>query len=114
MAALTTQDIVNAGTAPTFGAAASGGDTAEVGNGVNTFLVVKNANDTTPRTVTITVPGNNSYGQPNPDPAIAVAAEGEAWIPLRKEFDAGDGTSRCAVTYSDSAADLTVAVVRMG
>ena len=114
MAALTTQNIVNAGTAPTFGAAASGGDTAEVGNGVNTVLVVKNAHATNPRTVTIVAPGNNSYGQANPDPAIVVAALGERWIPLRKEFDAADGTGRCSVTYSDSAADLTVAVVRLG
>jgi hypothetical protein len=113
MAALSTQNIVAAGTAPTFAAAASGGDTAEVGNGGNSFLVVKNANDTNSRTVTITVPGNNSYGQPNPDPAYTVAAEGERWIPLRKEYDKADGSGRCDISYSDEA-DLTVAVVRMG
>lgn len=114
MAALTTQNIVNAGTKPTLSAAASGGDTAEVGNGVNTFLRVVNAHATNPRTVTIVAPGTNSYGQANPDPAIVVAALGEAWIPLRKEYDAADGTGRASITYSDSAADLTVAVIRMG
>lgn len=110
MAALTTQNIVNAGTAPTFGAAAAS-DTAEVGNGVNTFAVYKTAGTGT--TVTVTVPGNNSYGQPNPDPAIVLGATAEAWIPLRKEFDAGDGTGRCTITTS-SQTDVTVAIVRMG
>jgi hypothetical protein len=115
MAALSTQNIVAAGTAPTFAAAASGGDTAEVGNGGNTFLVVKNANDTNARTVTIAVPGSTSYGESLPDPAIDVEAEEEAWIPLRKEYaDPQVAVGRCAITYSDSAADLTVAVVRMG
>lgn len=113
MAALTTQNIVNAGTAPTFGAAAAS-DTAEVGSGTNTFVVYKNGHATLPRTVTIAVPGNTSYGQPTPDPAIVVPAVGEVWIPLRKEYDAGTGTARATITASDAAADLTVAVVRVG
>lgn len=113
MAALTTQNVVNAGTAPTFGAA-SASDTVEVGNGRNTFVVYKNGHATLPRTVTVTVPGNTSYGAANPDPAIVVPAVGEVWVPLRKEFDAGDGTGRATITASDSAADLTVAVVRVG
>lgn len=110
MAALTTQNIVNAGTAPTFGAAAAS-DTAEVGNGTNTFAVYKTAGTST--NVTITVPGNNSYGQANPDPVIALGATAEAWIPLRKEFDAGDGTGRCTITTS-AQTNVTVAIVRMG
>lgn len=112
MAALTTQNIVDAGTAPTFVAAAGGGDTAEVGNGVNTFLVVKNGGGSS-ITVTIAAPGTNSYGQANPDPAISVANGAEKWIPLRKEYDALDGTGRAAITYS-GVTSVTVSAVRMG
>lgn len=113
MAALTTQSLVNAGTAPTFGAAAAS-DTAEVGNGVNTFVVYKNASGGS-LTVTVTVPGTTSYGQPSPDPAIAVADGAEAWIPLRKEYaDAGTaGVGRCTITTSTQTS-VTVAVVRVG
>lgn len=112
MAALTTQNIVAAGTAPTFGAAASS-DTAEVGNGVNTFAVYKNTNGAV-RNLTVVVPGNTSYGSANPDPVIQIAATtGEIWVPLRKEYDAGDGTGRCTLTL-DATAGVTVAIVRMG
>lgn len=115
MAALTTQNIVNAGTAPTLVAAAAS-DTAEVGNGVNTFAVYKNtsANVTT---VTAVVPGNNSYGSANPDPTFSLA-DGSVtptwrWIPLRKEWDAADGTGRCELTTSQQTG-ITVAIVRIG
>lgn len=118
MAALVTQNIVAAGTAPTLVAAAVS-DTAEVGNGTNTFLVYKNVSANV-KTVTITVPGNTSYGSATPDPAFTLA-DGSVtptwrWIPLRKEYDAGDGTGRCTATVSGTgdATDVTVAVVRMG
>lgn len=112
MAALTTQNIVDAGTAPTL-VAASASDTAEVGNGKDTFLVYKNTGGSA-SVVTIVAPGNTSYGQPNPDPAITVPiTTGEKWIPLRKEYDAGDGTGRATITATNTAS-LTVAVVRMG
>jgi hypothetical protein len=110
MAALTTQLLVDAGTAPTFGAAGAS-DTAEVGSGHNTFVVYKN-DTASPVNVTITVPGNTSYGQPTPDPVIAVAASGERWIPLRKEYNSGGG--RATLTTSAQDPDLTVAVVRVG
>lgn len=111
MAALTTQFIVDAGTKPTL-VAASASDTAEVGNGHNTFLVYKNTNAAT-ATVTVVVPGNTSYGQANPDPSFTVAAlTGENWIPLRKEFDAGDGSGRVTVTATGTITNLTVAVVQ--
>lgn len=111
MADLSTQNIVAAGTAPTFGAAALS-DTAEIGNGGNTFVVYKNTN-ASGRTVTITAPGNTDYGEPNPDPALSLAATtGELWIPMRKDYDPGDGTGRATITVDD-ATDVTVAVVRM-
>jgi hypothetical protein len=115
MAALSTQNIVDAGTAPTFGAAAAS-DTAEVGSGINTFVVYKNT-DSNAKTITITVPGNTSYGQANPDPALALGANtGELWIPLRRIYDAGDGSGRAtlSVTGTGGVTGVTVAVVRMG
>lgn len=117
MAALTTQKLVNAGTKPTFGAAALS-DTAEVGNGGNTFVVYKNT-DSNAKTVTITVPGTTTYGQANPDPALTLAATtGELWIPLRKEYaDAAvAGVGRCTLTVSGTGGvtGVTVAVVQVG
>lgn len=111
MADLSTQDIVAAGTAPTF-SAASTSDTAEIGNGGNTFVVYKNTN-ASPRTITITAPGNTDYGEPNPDPQLTLAATtGELWIPMRKDYDPADGTGRATLAMGD-ATDVTVAVVRM-
>jgi hypothetical protein len=113
MAALTTQSLVDAGTAPTFGAAAAS-DTAEVGNGHNTFYVVKNGGGA-PINVTIAVPGNTSYGQATPDPVIAVPNGGEKWIPLRREYANASvaGVGRCTITTS-AQTSVTVAVVRVG
>lgn len=110
MALLTIQDIVDAGTAPTFGAAGAT-DTADVGNGRNVFVVYKNTNAAT-RTVTITVPGNTSYGQPTPDPVINLAATtGEVWIPLRSEYR--DPTTGLASLITSAQLNVTVALVRM-
>ncbi|MFD8117092.1 hypothetical protein [Streptomyces microflavus] len=111
MAALTTQNIVNAGTAPTFGAAAAS-DTAEIGSGRNTFVVYKNGSGASVD-VTITAPGDTEYGVGNPEKVVAVAAGSEAWIPLRKAYDPADGTGRATITTS-AQASVTVAVVRVG
>lgn len=113
MAALTTQKLVDAGTPPTFGAA-SASDTAQVGNGSNTFVVYKNTSGGSV-TLTITVPGTTSYGQPTPDPQITIANSAEKWIPLRREYaDAAvAGVGRCTLSLS-SATGVTVAVVQVG
>lgn len=117
MANLATQTLVNAGTAPTFGAAAAS-DTAEVGNGYNTFAVYKNTNAAS-RTITVVAPGNTDYGVANPDPAF-VLGDGsvtptEVWIPLRKAYeDPGvAGVGRCTITTS-ATAGVTCAIVRVG
>jgi hypothetical protein len=113
MAALTTQNIVAAGTKPTF-AAATASDTAEVGNGVNTFAVYKNTSAVACN-VTVVVPGTLITGDAYPDKVIALPiTTGELWIPLRKEYDAGDGTGRATLTTSAQDAGITVAIVRMG
>lgn len=118
MAALTTQNIVAAGTKPTYStpAAAAAGDTAEVGNGVNTFLHLLNTNAST-RTVTIDM---NHYtlssGDAYPDKVYTLAANtGELWVPLRKEYadSAQNGVGRCKFTLS-AETGVSVAVVRMG
>lgn len=111
MAALNAQTIVDAGTKPTFAAAAAS-DTAPIGSGHNTFVVYKNT-DAATRTVTITAPGNTDYGQPQPDPQLTLAATtGELWIPLRTAYDPGDGTGRATLTLS-ATANVTVAVVKV-
>lgn len=113
MAALTTQNIVAAGTKPTFTAAAAS-DTAEVGNGVNTFAVYTNASAVACN-VTIVYPGTLISGDAIPDKEIVLPiTTGELWIPLRKEYDAGDGTGRATLTTSGQDADIKVAIVRMG
>ena len=109
MTALVTQDITNTGVAITF-AAASVLDTAEIGDGHNTFLVFKNTNASA-RNMNIVAPGNTSYGQPMPDTQVNVpATNGERWVALRKEYD--DGTGRATITVAD-ATGVSVAVVRM-
>jgi hypothetical protein len=108
MTALTTQHIVDVGTAPTF-VAATVADSATSGNGTDTFVVYKNTSATAVN-VTILVPGNTTYGQPMPDPVIAIPiTTGEKWIPLRPEYD--DGTGHVQLTASAAPAGLTVAVV---
>lgn len=114
MAVLTTQLLVDAGTKPNFALDTVGvSNTAEVGNGTNTFLVVKNGSGSSVN-VTITVPGSTTYGQPEPDPVIAVPAADEKWIPLRREYyDSTAGVGRCTVAVS-LATSVTAAVVQLG
>lgn len=116
MAALTLQTIVNAGTKPTFSAATTS-DTARINSGSDTFLVYKNTDATNSRTLTVVVPGSTDYGSPLPDPTFTLAAvNGEAWIPLRKAYDPGDGTGAATITMSGTGAPagVTVALVQMG
>jgi hypothetical protein len=122
MAALTTQNIVDAGTAPTLTGAASVSDTVEVGNGHDTFLYVANT-DSVNHVIKIVAPGVNSYGQANPDPAITVVATtGTAWIPLRREYAnaavAGVGRATVNAFAADGttpgATGVKYAVIRMG
>lgn len=107
MADLTTQNIVYAGTAPTFSAAAAS-DTAEVGKGK--FVIYKNSS--TAVDVVITVPTDNTpYSQTSPDVTYSVPNTGEVWIPLHSDYDTGAG--RATLTPADET-NLTVAVVHAG
>lgn len=109
MADLTTYQIVPAGTAPTFTAAAALGDTASAGDGRSSFLVVRNAGVGTP-TVTITPDLTLDSGDAYPPKVVTVPASGEVWVPLINDYVDPD-TGRIAVTYS-AETNLTVAVVR--
>ena len=110
MAALTVQNIVNAGTKPTF-SAASTSDTATIGSGYDTFVVYKNAAGS-PVTLTVVVPGTTPVGDTPAQHVLTLpATTGELWIPLRKYYD--DGTGNATITLS-SATSVTSALVRMG
>lgn len=111
MAALSTNNIVNAGTAPTFVAAAAS-DTADVGTGGNTFVVYRNS-DTNTKTVTVVVPGETEYGVATPDPTFEVAQDAEVWIPLRRAYKDDTGRATLNVTGTGGVTGVTVAVVRM-
>lgn len=108
MALIPTQTITNAGTAPTF-AAAAGGDTARVG--AHLILIVKNASGS-PITVTLATPGNLSTGDAVPDKAYTVAATtGERWIPLLDDYGDPAQSNQAVITYSGTTS-VTRAVVQ--
>ena len=116
MAALTTKVLSNDGSAPTL-AAANATDTAQVGNGLNTFLVYRNTGSTGPATATITPPGKTSYGVNLPPKVVTVPGASERWIPLRRDY--ADETGRATIATSIAgpgvlATDVKVAVVRVG
>lgn len=121
MAALTTKVLSDDGSAPTFVTPAAS-DTAQVGNGLNTFLVVRNSNATSTNktTVSITPPGKTSYGVNLPAKTVDVpgatgGVPGEKWIPLRREYADETGRATIVQTLGGAAlSDLKVAVVRVG
>jgi hypothetical protein len=114
MAALTTQSLVAAGTAPTHVAPTVAGDTVEVGSGTHNFYHITNT--TTAKTVTLvldhlTLIGGGTYA----NKTYALAAPGELWIPLRKEYanDAQNGVGRAKITIDTNTTALC-AVVQTG
>lgn len=113
MAVLTKQKVsLNPGLAPTFAAAAGGGDSFvnDQADGSRTFLVVKNGGGS-PITVTVDDPNSKSPDgatQFNPDLAVTVANGGERWIgPLGSRFIDGNGNT--AIAYS-AVTSVTVGV----
>lgn len=111
MADLTTQVIVETGLAPTYAAAASGGDTADISN-ERTFLHVKNTNAAT-RDVTVDSTQNCNQGFDHNLVVTVAATAGDVMIgPLpRARFGrASDG--RAVITYS-AVTGVTIAVVRV-
>lgn len=113
MAALTVQHVADDGTAPDFGLdTVSAEDTAEIGSGLNTIVVYRNSGGS-PVDVVVHVPGETFFGVANVDNTVSVPAGGEAWIPLRRAY-ADNSEGGHAVITTGGAADLTVALVRLG
>jgi hypothetical protein len=89
-------------------AATDGTDTAEVGPGC--FLLAFNGHATDPRTITVATPGEVD-GHAIADADLTIAAENYGIIPLTTLFRGTNG--RASITYSDSAADITVAAYKL-
>lgn len=118
MAILTVQKPVldTTGATLTLAAAAAGGDSFP-NTGVEYFHIL-NSHATLPRTVTFDSPNTCSFGlSANAAHDVAVVVPGVASAPANrvvvgpfptKRFN--DANNRVQVTYSDAAADLTVAV----
>lgn len=113
MAVLDATVLGNAGTKPAFVIPAAS-DTVPVGNGGDTFLVVRNTTAAS-HTITITPARLTSYGEVLPPKVITTGtlATDEAWIPLRQEYVNADAAGRATVTVSDPGT-AQVAVVRVG
>ena len=112
MALITTFVPGTAGTAPTYGSAASG-DTCECSAGQSTthYLIVKNGSGAS---ITCTITGQKPLesGATYPDKVYTVAAGGEAWIPLLNVWR--NATTLVASLTWSATASVTRAVVRTG
>ncbi len=109
MATLATQTIALAGLAPTYSAAAGGGDKCEVGD--RNFLHVKNGSGS-PVTVTLTATAA-VRGQAVGNVVVSVPASGERMIgPLAADLLTSPSDGLCGIGYS-SATTVTVASVRI-
>lgn len=109
MADLTTQVITRAGLAPTYAAAAGGGDKFIPDDDV--FVHVKNGSGA-PITVTFVTPGNVE-GEPIADRTVSIpATTGERMIgPFPKQYFADNADAgKCSITYS-GVTSLTIAVI---
>lgn len=95
---------VLAGTPPVF-AAPSASDTVQIGS----LLIVKNASGAS-ITVTLATPGNLGTGDAYPDKAYTVAAAGEAWIPVLKDYRQATGVAN--VTFSATASVTAASINR--
>lgn len=110
MATLTVAQIERGGVVHTLGSAAAGGDVFK--NTGHEFLVVRNANGASTRTVTFAitqvVDGITPAGK-----AVTLALSTTRMIgPFPPEiYNNSDGN--VSVTYSDSAADITVQAMRL-
>jgi hypothetical protein len=112
MAALTIQHLEDGGEAPDFALdTPSASDTADIGNGHNTFVVYRNTSGA-PVDVVVHVPGNTFFGLANPDNTVSVPANGDAWIPLRRAYADGEQGGLAVITTA-GAASLEVALVRV-
>lgn len=109
MATLPTQVVALSGLAPTYAAAAGGGDKCETGDRV--FLHVKNGAGA-PVTVTLTSTVA-VRGQAVANVTVSVPASGERMIgPIQPDLLRAASDGLCAIGYS-SATSVTVAALRI-
>lgn len=106
MALLTTVTAAALGSNPGYVAANAGGDTMQYSP--NTGLHIRNASGGSV-TVTVVVPGNTQFSQPQPDYTVAVPAGTDRVVSLRPEL-VDSATGLISVTYS-AVTSVTVAVV---
>lgn len=99
MALLATQSITRAGLAPSYAAAAGGGDTFTPDK--NTYLQIKNASGGA-ITVTIVTPRNDAWGNAIADNTVSVpATTGDRLIgPFPAEVYGDPTTGLASITYS--------------
>ena len=110
MAVLSIQTVTRAGIAPTYAAAAAGGD--KFAPDIDTVLHVKNASAGA-LTVTVVTPRQTSYGSDIADVAVSVPAAGERLIgPFPTEHFAGTADGLADITYS-GVTSLTVAALKV-
>lgn len=106
MATYSAEAMTVAGTALTSRTAASGD---KIVPDDNLFLIITNGGGS-PMTVTPSVPGNNAYGEANPDPVRTIANSTTKAVKLLREWaDPSDGY--IALTWS-STTSVTYYVVR--
>ena len=111
MALITPQVIVAAGIVRTFEAVAAGGD--EFVNSGRHFIAVINAHAADSRTITVNSQTLCNQGVDH-DIAVAITAAQDEKVfgPFPKDrFNDSDG--KVQITYSDSGADLTIAVFEL-
>lgn len=111
MAVITPQVIVAAGIVRSHESCASGGD--EFVNSGRHYISVINAHGSDPRTITVNSQVNCNQGVDHDIEVVITAAQDEKIFgPFPKDrFNDADG--KVQITYSDSAADLTVAVFEL-
>jgi len=110
MATLTVQDLTRAGVTPTWNTAAAGGD-AFVNDG-KVIPIIRNNHVSASRTVTF-VTQVTIDGFAVTDSTVTVTAANDFGIP--KPFPPewyNDGNNLVQMTYSDSGADIQIALIR--
>ena len=108
MATYSAQEPTLLGYAPTYSAAAGGGDSFAVGP--NTFLIIRNAGGS-PITATVAVPFAAFNGDANAGTPVTVpATTGERWIRMDPRYAQASGLA--SVTYS-AVTSVTVALVNV-
>lgn len=116
MSLLVPQQIALAGIVPTYHTCKEEGDGDEFVNPGQTVIHIKNAHADTARTITIDTYTKCNYGK-DTEHDVAVVVNGIAPGPNevvigpfpKSRFN--DANGRVQITYSDAAADLTIAVV---